>query len=284
MSTKIEWTDETWNPVMGCTPVSKGCENCYARAMIRRFAGRKGWPCDPDRVVMFAGRLNQPLHWTGHKRIFIPSMGDLFHPNVPFDFVDRVFATMGHSYWHTFQVLTKRSLRMHEYITTGQESDRFKPLVNVWLGASIEDQDTADDRIPHLLNTPAAVRFVSCEPLLGPIELGMRCLECGEYQHYSDLHNAEGECRNGGSECGYADRWQELDWVIVGGETGPGARPMHPDWARDIRDQCQEAGVPLFVKQLGSRYHPRGHRDLHGADMQFWPADLRIRQMPSGDR
>ena len=290
MSTKIEWTDETWSPVTGCTKVSEGCRNCYAERMAKRLAGRYGYPADgmycitcmeyhegeecptclgrliprsSFDVTLQPDRLDQPLRWKKPRMVFIPSMGDLFHKDVPFEFVDTVFDIMARADRHTFQLLTKRPERMLAFTQEWDYGDWLLP--NVWFGVSVENQEMADERIPLLLQTPAAVRFVSCEPLLGPVELGYECLECGEYYRFSEISNAEGECRDGVG-CSGSERWRGVDWVIVGGETGPGARPMDPDWARDIRDQCQEAGVPFFFKQMSGR--------------QTIPDDLRIREMP----
>jgi protein gp37 len=257
MSTNIEWTNETWNPLTGCTLVSEGCRNCYAaREAAGRlshhpaYAGlavrRGGRPVFTGEVRLHPERLEQPLRWKRPRMIFVNSMSDLFHESVPFGFVDKVFAVMALTPRHTYQILTKRPERMREYLTTrtphdvasepfatidvaGGDPARW-PLPNVWLGTSVEDQASADRRIPHLLETPAAVRFLSCEPLLGPVDLG----------HYL--------CKT----------WRKgvtigryLDWAIVGGESGPNARPMHPDWARSLRDQCQAVGVPFFFKQWG---------------------------------
>lgn len=243
--TKIEWTDEVWNPVTGCSKVSEGCKNCYAE----RFSHRFGWTKKPwtvgnasENVKVHPGRLEQPLQWRKPRKIFVNSMSDLFHEQVPFEFIDKVFSIMALVPQHTFQILTKRPERMKEYIAhrAAKEFSHLKhikwPLPNVWLGVSVENQKAADERIPLLLDTPAAVRFLSCEPLLGPVDLerpvpGSRPVN-GVYPPWM-IHL--------------------LDWVIVGGESGPGARPMHPDWVRSLRDQCQQAGVPFFFKQWGGK-------------------------------
>jgi protein gp37 len=232
MSTNIEWVrnpdgtpGETWNPVVGCSKVSAGCKHCYAERWHQRFFSDKKFTdvrCLPER-------LSQPLHWQKPRTIFVNSMSDLFHEAVPDEFIDWVFAVMARTQEHTYQVLTKRPERMRQFCQNWNSQDLAPwPMPNVWLGVSVEDQATAEERIPWLLETPAAVRFVSCEPLLGPIDLNV------EYgQGVGDL------------------LIDYLNWVIVGGESGPKARPMHPDWARSIRDQCVAAGVPFFFKQWG---------------------------------
>lgn len=325
---KIEWTDATWNPVTGCTPISAGCKNCYARRFANRLRGRAGYPADePFRVTLHPERLGEPFHWRKPRRIFVSSMGDLFHEKVPFEFVDSVFARVASSGTHAFQVLTKRPKRMLEQfqrISAGapaaaaryardirQHFDRYKreflegyslpspptaelrflydsaarqeghgtsrqesqgislehgfsggeyhwrswPLDNLWLGVTAENQTTADERIPLLLQTPAAVRFVSLEPLLGSVQLPARAMNpkglCGERAQYD---------------------WEDgtrIDWVIVGGETGPGARPMDPDWARAIRDDCATAGVPFFMKQMSGKVPI--------------PDDLMVREYPASE-
>jgi protein gp37 len=233
----IEWTEATWNPIAGCSIVSPGCSHCYAMRMAARLAamghipqyawttkkvkGRAVW----TGVINVAGddTLHKPLHWKNSRMIFVNSMSDLFHEDVPWPIIDRVFDVMMLARQHTFQVLTKRAARMREYMRDSARGalGEVWPPPNVWLGVSAERQKEADERISHLLETPAVVRFVSAEPLLGPL----------------DIH-----------------AWlilKSLDWIIVGGESGPRARPMHPEWARDLRDQCTAAGVPFFFKQWG---------------------------------
>jgi protein gp37 len=210
-NSKIEWTEATWNPVTGCTKVSPGCAHCYAETFAERFRGVAGHPYERGfDLQLRPERLDQPLRWARPKVIFVNSMSDLFHEDVPVDFVQSVFDVMRRATWHTFQVLTKRSRRLAE----------LGPLLpwpsNVWMGVSVENQRWAS-RIDDLRQVPAAVRFLSCEPLLGPLGL-------------------------------YLDG---INWVIVGGESGPRARPMNPDWARSIRDQCRSADVPFFFKQWG---------------------------------
>ncbi len=267
--TKIEWTDATWNPVTGCTKVSAGCDHCYAESIATRFAGTKAYPNGFD-VTLWPERLDQPLRWQRPRRVFVNSMSDLFHDQVPDEFIARVFAVMACSYRHTFQVLTKRPGRMRsllnspefvrlfdrEFCSIPDWNDRWPdlefapaghvwhlengPLPNVWLGVSVEDQKWANIRIPQLLATPAAVRFLSCEPLLGPVDLAswFHTSECIASQEppWCTCHLLTGT---------------SVDWVIVGGESGPHARPMHPDWARSLRDQCVAAGVPFLFKQWG---------------------------------
>lgn len=259
--TRIEWTDTTWNPVTGCSKVSQGCKNCYAERIFQRpYPGR-----DFTDVRMHLERLEQPLSWKRPRRIFVNSMSDLFHEKVSEDFLDSVFATMSIASWHTFQVLTKRPQRMRDYFRLGttrrisyqvQEllrrpdnptkwrwpfaNARIRvevPMTNVWLGVSVEDQETADERIPVLLQTPAAVRFVSYEPALGPVD----------FAAYTGIPRVPWEEKK--TAMGFAS--SKLDWVIAGGESGPHARPSHPDWFRNLRDQCEAAGVPFFFKQWG---------------------------------
>lgn len=262
--TKIEWTEATWNPVTGCTPISPGCVHCYARRMAKRLAGRCGYPAAPNEfsVTLHPDKLGEPLQWKKPRRVFVCSMSDLFHEDVPFEFIDRVFAVAAVSPQHTFQILTKRPHRMLDYLAESVALDNWAhqiedvvlqefghvtfiepPLPNVWLGATIENQEQADKRIPLLLQTPAAVRFVSVEPMLGPVNLsGM----AGKYiDNFLVSLNVRFHDRNRDF------RRPGLDWIICGGETGPGARPMHPDWVRSLRDQCQEASVPFFFKSWG---------------------------------
>ena len=247
MATKIEWTEKTYNPVTGCTKVSAGCEHCYAERMAKRFAGRFGYPADdPFRVTLHPDKLTEPLHWKKPCRIFPCSMSDLFHEDVPFEFTHRVFVVMMNAKRHFFQVLTKRPGRLlafceWESVRIAEESDYVRlPLPNVHLGVTVENQDAADERIPILLQTPAAVRFISAEPMLGPVDV----------TPYVPRITKAYTCPSG-DFCPAGIR-RGLDWVIAGGESGPGARPMHPDWVRDLRDQCTAANVPFFFKQWGA--------------------------------
>lgn len=277
---KIEWTDATWNPVTGCSKVSAGCKNCYAEGVARRWWGDRKF----TDVEIHLERLSQPLNWMKSQRIFVNSMSDLFHVRVPFEFIDSVFTTMYLAQHHTFQILTKRPERMFEYMKdrnfTAMSAAGKEALIypNVWLGVSVEDQKTADERIPLLLQTPAAVRFVSAEPLLGPVDLD-KFLGCGWEGGWKNCPEASsGKC-NG------------LDWVICGGESGPGARPFDIRWARSLRDQCKSAGVPFFMKQFGaSPFESPDHDGATGCDLKLkdhkggtwneWPEDLRVREFP----
>lgn len=331
--TGIAWTDATWNPVRGCSRVSPGCENCYAERQAIRMSGPGGayeglvrlgkngprWTGEVrlahtpralrDTASGAQSPLTLPLRWRKHRRIFVNSMSDLFHEKLDFSNIDRVFAVMAisamypsgaaHMSRHTFQILTKRSKRMREYLSAPvdklrrriadagaylmEDGDRWHdalrfdmpwPLPNVWMGVSAEDQQRANERVPDLLETPAAIRFVSYEPALGPI----------------DFNECEWLC----------EMWRKgitigtyLDWVIVGGESGPKARPFDVQWARDVVRQCKETKTACFVKQMGSR--PVGRfpelvdtglrvlrrfRDKKGADPDEWPEDLRVREFP----
>lgn len=353
-TSSIEWTDATWNPLVGCSRVSQGCVHCYAETMAARIANAaqaalragkeltdiqkayrevvmwerggkfaadehdKALPKWNNEIRLVPSVLTDPLRWKQPRRVFVNSMTDLFHEKVPFDYVDKVFAIMALTPQHTYQVLTKRPERMAEYFDAGSfdlwnrwryemdpnrrpmppaaqaygtkewtrimfrgEHDpaRFPfPLSNVWLGTSVEDQKAADTRIPHLLRCPAAVRFLSCEPLLGPVDLrfptetwdspnyfrkGKGCSHCCTHQRCD-----EDECtrwyRPNCPYCHGTGEGRPIDWVIAGGESGPGARPMHPDWARSLRDQCEAAGVPYFFKQFGA-WAPTG---LHSKPAQ----------------
>lgn len=332
----IEWTEATWNPVVGCDIVSPGCTNCYAMKMAARIeamgtaphyagttkkvvtrggeaAGRTGkkkgkavWTgkvtAAPDHI------LTQPLRWTRPRRIFVNSMSDLFHDDVPDDLIDRIFAVMALTPQHTYQVLTKRSARMREYLTFDGGFGRWgyieqqarklvsvpagktlanmggKGLPNIWLGVSAEDQARADERIPDLLATPAAIRWVSAEPLLGPIDFTsiQRFQGTGGYREFvhalagsfwtdqTGLPNPDPSWAFPGHP--FFEGWRGLDWIVAGGESGP--RPMHPDWPRQIRDQCAAAGVPFFFKQWGSwELNAAGHavlgRSLTGRTPHF---------------
>ena len=298
MPTTIEWVTnpdgtkgETWNPVTGCTKVSAGCANCYAERMARRLAGRYGYPEAPRHfdVTLRPDRLEQPLRWQKPRTVFVCSMGDLFHEDVPFEFIERVFNIMSQAKHHVFQVLTKRPQRMLQW--QRWEDDRqfgldwIQTFPNVWLLVSIENQAAADERIPLLLQTPAAVRGVSVEPMLGPIDFANIRVSSMEV-----MNALAGIAATPHSE---PPRYHKLDWVIAGGESGPGARPMHPDWARSLVQQCQAAHVPVFVKQMGAYWakyaEPGGdwhstvkqRGDVKGHKMQYWPEDLRIREMPA---
>ncbi len=281
MSSRIEWTEETWNPVTGCTKVSPGCKHCYAERFSERFRGVPGHPYETGfDLTLRPERLRKPLGWKKPRRVFVNSMSDLFHKDVPDEFIDRVFAVMAMmAHRHTFQVLTKRAVRMRDYLASRSQNVKHWekparelgypfirllqfPFPNVWLGVSVEDQKRADERIPPLLETLAAVRWVSAEPLLGPINF--------DSTHESDpcssnfLSGIDGERIYDGKKCA-------LDWIVVGGESGSSTRPMEPDWARFIRDQCQSAGVPFFFKQWGGRTPKANGNTLDGEQWQEYP-------------
>lgn len=327
----------SWNPVSGCSKVSQGCKFCYAeRSFPRAYGSERKFTevqCHPDR-------LKQPITWRQPSKIFVNSMSDLFHEDVPFAFIDRIFGVMAVCPQHRFQILTKRPERMREYLSTrrahlwaynagaaihelaggddvriAKETERRLPrgfpdtiLGNVWLGTSVEDQKTADERLPILRETPAAIRFVSCEPLLSPVHLGFRTLSLGPgVVSVADVY-VDGKptkyTRVGKTE-GAALAMGVLDWVIVGGESGPHARPFNIEWARSIIAQCRDAGVACFVKQLGAKpmlkrarsFSTTGEgyalsireceidtdivlQDRKGENWSEWPADLRVREFP----
>ncbi len=348
--TNIEWTDRVWNPVTGCSKVSPGCKFCYAEGVAHRFWATQypqvpvSAPADLDAtntfhrprrftdVMTHADRLLEPLSWRTPQRVFVNSMSDLFHEDVPDQFIDQVFAVMALASQHTFQVLTKRPARMLAYfesfksksaVARAVEACQFahtarrampspadfdaiesiqRGLPNVWLGVSVEDQQRADERIPLLLQTPAAVRFISAEPLLGPVDL-LSIPRAGKHHDYL----------TGEYQCSDLDKHttNRLDWVIIGGESGPGARPFRVEWAEDLVRQCQAAAVRVFVKQLGAvplvlqgrlRHWEWGSAirsdraakfledgpttwrvaldDRKGGDMAEWPASLRVREFP----
>lgn len=247
-NTTIEWTrgddgtpGKSWNPVTGCTKISQGCKHCYAEAIAERFRGTKTFPNGFD-VTLHPERLGQPLHWRKPRRIFVNSMSDLFHEDIPADFIQSVWDVMVEADWHTYQILTKRPERMLAVVPHLRYPIGTKwmdgPAVHIWLGVSCEDQATADLRIPLLLQVPAAIRFLSCEPLLAPVSLEA-------FQPFTGA-------LNNGYRAARGILGGHIHWVIVGGESGPGARPMHPAWVRSIRDQCLAAGVPFFYKQWGA--------------------------------
>lgn len=235
-TTSIEWTDATWNPVTGCTKISAGCDHCYAERFSERFRGTSGHPFEMGfDLALRPERLDQPLRWRAPRMVFVNSMSDLFHKEVPKEFIARVCDTMERAHWHTYQVLTKRSSLMRDFLRRRYVSSS-SPL-HMWFGVSIEDASNMT-RIRHLQDTPACVRFLSIEPLIGPIGT-------------LDLNG--------------------IDWVIVGGESGPGARPMNSEWVRDVRDQCLESGVAFFFKQWGGARPKSGGRDLDGREWSQFP-------------
>jgi protein gp37 len=277
----IEWTDTTWNPVTGCTKVSPGCEHCYAERIVERFKGKGAFTV----VVRSEEKLYAPLKWHRPRRVFVNSMSDLFHDDIPASFIARVFSVIARTPQHTYQVLTKRHARMRSILTRPDIRNTIAgivgaelawPLPNLWLGVSVEDQKWADIRIPALLDTPAAVRFLSCEPLLSPVDLRRAVATMGSQRGHgltASWVQAGGCCR----------RFHGIDWVIVGGESGPGARSLDPAWVRDLADQCRAAEVPVFVKQLGAvwaRRHHVHHVDPKGGNWDFWQPDLRVRDYP----
>jgi protein gp37 len=285
-TTKIEWTDRTWNPVTGCTKVSPGCDNCYAETFAERWRGTPGHPYEQGfDVRLRPERLDQPLHWRKPSRVFVNSMSDLFHDAVPDEFIVAVFARMWWSPQHTFQILSKRHGRMRSLVPRIEERLRNMehdlalvdaptplhwPLPNVWLGCSVENQQWADIRIPALLDTPAAVRFLSCEPLLGPVDLRLPVDHSAHERDYTDGMPWP-QCLDCSTDT-VTVNWTvpegpRIDWVICGGESGPRARPMHPDWARSLRGQCEAAGTAFFLKQHGE-WQPLGplYGDLEDTD------------------
>lgn len=292
-TSRIEWTDTTWNPVAGCTHVSAGCDHCYAARQasgrLKNSATYVGLAEDgrfTGMVRLLPDRLAWPLRKRNPLRIFVNSMSDLFHADIPDEFIARVFAVMAMTPQHTYQLLTKRHARMRSLLGSatfhhqvaeqgrthliGCQQDWLavgamlggQPLPNVWLGVSAEDQATANLRIPALLETPAVVRFVSAEPLLGPIDLTALQRRPGGPRIDAlagDVRDHDGTIYAAAPGC--------LDWVIVGGESGTGARPMHPDWARSLRDQTTQAGRAFLFKQWGEwlGYEP-------DAQPPFWTA------------
>jgi protein gp37 len=358
--TAIQWTDETWNPTTGCTKVSPGCANCYIeRTPAFRVSGTR-FVKGRIQVRLHERRLETPLRWKKPRRVFVNSMSDLFHEDVPFEFIAAVFGVMAAVPRHTYQVLTKRPQRMREWFDwigkqdcdpwteclwaalqrdnerealhrqSSGDTQGVWPLPNVWLGVSVENQRFADERIPLLLQTPATVRFISAEPLLGPVDVH-RYVSNRLTIHLSA--DVEGMLANGSlddltdngkpltrdeavtalrtlleqgvkrikasDDCvGFSDQTgcpghpeARLDWVIVGGESGPNARPFDLAWARSIVQQCQAARVACFVKQLGAKPRVEGPpgdprtwvldlADRMGGDVAEWPEDLRVRQFP----
>ena len=236
-SSSIEWTDATWNPVTGCTKVSPGCKNCYALTFSERFRGVPGHPFEQGvDLRLWPERQRLPLSWRKPKRIFVNSMSDLFHERVPDSFITSVFETMREASWHEFQLLTKRPDRMADFVASYAGRPLHETHPNVWLGTSVESQPYVK-RARRIASLSSAVRFLSCEPLLGPL----------------DLTGLLGE--------------DAINWVIVGGESGHHARPMDPEWVRAIREQCRTADVPFFFKQWGGRNKKEAGRTL---DHQTW--------------
>jgi len=305
----IIYAPKSWNPISGCSPISEGCANCWAKVMARRQ--RQEWGI----VHLHPERLDQPLHWRKPQTVAVAFMGDWCHPDVPDKFIDKVFAVMALTPQHTYLLLTKRPERMRAYLAEPTRVARVDlttaalvegkpvrdiegfvrsvaddatynpvwPLPNVWLGVSCENQARADERIPLLLDTPAAHRWVSLEPLLGAISLRqwLDIVPAGMPRVFPLAHTAGVSIPS-------------LDWVVIGGESGPHARPCDLGWIRDVRDQCKAAGVPCYVKQMGSVWakgdpydgppdrRPGQWPDSKGEDWRFWEDDLRVREMPEG--
>jgi len=332
--TSIAWSDATWNPTVGCSRVSAGCEHCYAERQAHRFHGIEGHaladltesgkhgPRWNGTVRLNPNALELPLRWKKPRRIFVNSMSDLFHEQLSDEQIDQVFAVMALRPQHTYLVLTKRPERMRAYMT-GDRSDIIDlvfdavgvergdiaarvavenlesswPLSNVWLGVSVEDQKTADERIPLLLETPAALSFVSYEPGLGPVDF-TRIDGAALGADYKGL--TIDALHGGGTECDPKTPWG-IKWVICGGESGPHARPFDVAWARSVIKQCRAAQIPAFLKQLGAKpvffsdewagfesrdtrrvdLKPLKLRSRKGDDPSEWPEDLRVQEFPS---
>jgi protein gp37 len=301
---KIQWTDATWNPIRArnlntrkvgwhCEHVTPGCEHCYAESLNSRLG--TGLPFKPGHrkdieIFLDEETLTQPLRWKRPRMVFVCSMSDLFADFVSNEWLARIFNVMADTPQHTFQVLTKRAKRMHDVMNGPKHHHLWSPklwhrsvLPNVWLGVSAEDQERFNERWPILRSTPAAIRFLSIEPQLGRVDM---CKELGiwlrQINYQSDLPSL---------------RWESVepkpvrpDWVIVGGESGPHARPFQIEWALSLVSQCRAAGVSCFIKQLGANPVERGMmyneepielRDKKGGDMAEWPSDLRVREMPA---
>ena len=237
-NSKIEWTDITWNPLRGCTKISPGCKHCYAERFAERFRGVPGHPFEQGfDLRLVPHKLSEPLRWKKPQRIFVNSMSDLFHDEVPLEYIQSVFNVMNQADWHQYQVLTKRAERLEAL--SGQLP--WRP--HIWMGVSVENADYLW-RVDHLRHTNAHVKFLSIEPLLGPL----------------GSVNLRG-----------------IDWVIVGGESGPGARPMNPEWVTDIRDQCVREGVAFFFKQWGGVQKKRYGRELQGRTWDELPELVTLR-------
>jgi protein gp37 len=303
---KIEWTDATWNPIRGCSKVSTGCANCYAERVASRFNG-PGMPYEGTtengrwngHVKVVDAVMDQPLRWRRPRRVFVNSMSDLFHEKLEFETIAQIFAVMCAAKQHTFQVLTKRPGRMLEFFDwmsspnmggclTPQRKmtlainhkmggrapggrlteESSWPLPNVWLGVSVEDQKTADERIELLLQTPAAIRWISAEPLVGPISL--------RWGKWHPWKNTPGSVNN------EYDSAKDLNWVVTGGESGPGARPADPKWYQELRDQCTAAGVPFFFKQWGEWSPVPAKQSFQGALYSVTTGCARIGKAAAG--
>lgn len=310
--TKIEWADATWNPVRGCSPVSGGCENCYAQRDAHRFSG-PGQPYEgltrstdhgpkwTGRVRLVEGLLDKPRRWKRPRRIFVNSMSDLFHERLTSRQIALVFSAMGNAPQHTFLALTKRSERMRELlwsegfwldVWSGIEDRamreytvKHRALPHLHLGVSVEDQAAADERIPDLRNSPANIRWLSMEPLLGSVEL-MHHFTTNSIRMIQRQHGHTDEDTPEHLRPGLAG----IDGVVIGGESGPRARPCGIEWIRFVIRQCDAAGIPVFVKQLGAKptsiadYSTICLIDKKGGDMDEWPDNLKLRELPRDDR
>lgn len=309
---KIAWTEASWNVIVGCSRISAGCKNCYAIGMANRLGSNpatpqyKGLTTQKSGNIDWAGEthfveklLNKPKEWTRSRRIFVCSMADLFHETVKDEWLDQIFHVIADCPHHVFQVLTKRDERMVEYLS----SSRFQKIVsdagytsylpNLWLGVTVEDPTSAVKRPANLLKTDAAIRFISCEPLLSEVNLApyfgrrFECRVCG-FNHIEagrGAYKQEKYCGLCAGDCGEDVRLKlygrGIDWVIVGGESGPNARPMDLEWARKILSECKKAGVKFFFKQTGSMYaseHDLEHKK--GENPAEWPDDINIQQYP----
>lgn len=302
MSTKIQWTDEVWNWLVGCSRISEGCVNCYAAEAAKsprlqqfgQYQQVKNWD---GKIEFVESALMKPLKWRKSKKIFTCSMSDVFHENVPFEWIDRAFAVMAICNHHTFQILTKRPERMKEYFDSKPHERWIKeiweintiaglfynpslgaivsrlrqrePLPNVWLGVTVENQQAAEERIPVLLSTPASVRFLSCEPLLEEVDLSEHLI-----LEYAEWDMETSNPMGGGTAYAYP-----IDWIICGGESGNNVRECRIEWIESIVHQCDWAGVPCFVKQLGSNCGLK-LKSRSGGDIEEFPENLRIRQFP----
>jgi protein gp37 len=304
-NSKIEWTGASWPVTAGCDHVSAGCDNCYAAQLTSgrlrhrpEYAGLAEHGKFNGTVRCLPERLDWPLHWRKPRRIFVCSMSDLFHESVPDEFIACVFVVMAVTPQHTYQLLTKRHGRMRSLLSSPEFQVQYFtaaasrgwdlegtpwPLPNVWLGVSAEDQKWTDIRVPALLDTPAAVRFISAEPLLGPIDLGVT-------DHRDHDRDVDGtgwghvclDCSTDDEDVRWFiyDQPSGIDWVIAGGESGPRSRPCELEWLRSLHLQCALAGIPYFCKQLGSVLGRELGAGLKGGDWSAWPEDLKIRQFP----
>lgn len=236
--TKIEWTDRVWNPVTGCTKISTGCKNCYAETISKRFWGERRF----SSIICNEDRLKEPLHWKKPQKVFVNSMSDLFHEDVPTTFIEKVFRVMNENKQHIFQVLTKRCERLHCL------KDFLDITNNIWIGVSVENQNTADERIPLLLEIPAAIHWISAEPLLGEVNID-------EYLQYLPANKG-------------------LDWVVCGGESGISSRPIQKEWVEFLYNQCKRNNIPFFFKQWGGRNSKRNGCLLNGNEMKEFPTNI----------